>query len=63
MAENNGQDVQVPWFSGLCLEGEVAGQYEMDLSGSQQDGEDATKAGLFQSAAAWHFMTICACVC
>jgi hypothetical protein len=27
VAESNGQDVQVPWFSGLCLEGEVAGQF------------------------------------
>ena len=41
MVESNGQDLQVPWFSGLCLEGEVAGQYEMDLSGSQQES-DAT---------------------
>jgi hypothetical protein len=44
MAESNGQDVRVPWFSGLCLEGEVAGQYEIDRSGSQREGQDATKA-------------------
>ena len=48
MAENNGQDVRVPWFSGLCLEGEVAGQYEMECSGSQQQGQDTTKAGLLE---------------
>ena len=45
MAESNGQDVHVPWFSGLCLEGEVAGQYEMECSCSQQQGQDTTKAG------------------
>ena len=39
MVESNGQDVQVPWFSGLCLEGEVAGQYEMDLASSSQEPE------------------------
>lgn len=39
MAESNGQDVHVPWFSGLCLEGEVAGQYEMERSGSPQEPE------------------------
>ncbi len=45
MAESNGQDVHVPWFSGLCLEGEGAGQYEMECSCSQQQGQDTTKAG------------------
>ena len=44
MAESNGEDVQVPWFSGLCLEGEVAGQYEIERTGSQREGQDATKA-------------------
>ena len=39
MVESNGQDVRVPWFSGLCLEGEVAGQYVMDLGSSQQEPE------------------------
>ena len=39
MAESNGQDVRVPWFSGLCLEGEVAGQYEMDRAASPQEHE------------------------
>lgn len=48
MAESNGQDVQVPWFSGLCLEGDVAGQYEMERSGSQQEGQETTKAGLLE---------------
>ena len=48
MAESNGQDVQVPWFSGLCLEGEVAGQYEIERPGSEQEGQDATKAGLLE---------------
>jgi hypothetical protein len=46
VGESNGQDVQVPWFSGLCLEGEVAGQYEMDLSGSQQESVDTGVAGV-----------------
>ena len=45
MAESNGQDVHVPWFSGLCLEGEVAGQYEIERSGSQREDQDPTKAG------------------
>ncbi len=48
MAESNGQDVQVPWFSGLCLEGEVAGQYLIDSSGVQQELEEATKPGLLE---------------
>jgi hypothetical protein len=46
VGESNGQDVQVPWFSGLCLEGEVAGQYEMDLPGSQQESEGRGVAGV-----------------
>jgi hypothetical protein len=48
VAESNGQDVQVPWFSGLCLEGEVAGQYEMERSGSQQEHQEPTKAGVLE---------------
>jgi predicted ATPase len=44
VVESNGQDVRVPWFSGLCLEGEVAGQYEIERSGSQQEHQDPTKA-------------------
>ena len=48
MAESNGEDVRVPWFSGLCLEGEVAGQYEIERTGSQQEGQDTTKAGLLE---------------
>jgi predicted ATPase len=38
----------VPWFSGLCLEGEVAGQYEIERSGSQQELEEAAKPGLLE---------------
>jgi hypothetical protein len=45
VVESDGQDVQVPWFSGLCLEGEVAGQYAIERSGSQQEHQDPTKAG------------------
>jgi len=48
VAESNGQDVHVPWFSGLCLEGEVAGQYEIERTGSQQEDQDTTKAGLLE---------------
>lgn len=48
MAESNGQDVRVPWFSGLCLEGEVPGQYEIERPGSQQEGQDTTKVGLLE---------------
>jgi hypothetical protein len=48
VAESNGHDVRVPWFSGLCLEGEVAGQYEMERSGSQQELEEAVKPGLLE---------------
>jgi len=48
VAESNGQDVRVPWFSGLCLEGEVAGQYEIDRSGSQQEGQETMKAGVLE---------------
>ncbi len=39
MVESNWEGVHVPWFSGLCLEGEVAGQYEMDLASSSQEPE------------------------
>ena len=48
MAENNGQVVQVPWFSGLCLEGKVAGQYEMEHPTSAKEHQDPTKAGLLE---------------
>ena len=48
MAESNGQDVHVPWFSGLCLEGEVAGQYEIERPGSQQEVQDTTKDGVLE---------------
>lgn len=36
----------MPWFSGLCLEGEVAGQYEMDLASSPQEPEGTGVAGV-----------------
>jgi len=48
VVESDGQDVQVPWFSGLCLEGEVAGQYEIERAGRQQEHQDPTKAGLLE---------------
>ena len=48
MVESNGHDVHVPWFSGLCLEGKVAGQYEMEHAASPQEDQDATKAGLLE---------------
>ena len=38
----------MPWFSGLCLEGEVAGHYLIDSSGIQQELEEAAKPGLLQ---------------
>ena len=38
----------MPWFGGLCLEGELAGQYEIERSGSQQEVQDTTKAGLLE---------------
>ncbi|MFM7394357.1 MAG: AAA family ATPase [Cyanobium sp.] len=48
MAESNRQDVHVPWFSGLCLQGEVAGQYEIERSGSQQELEEAANPRLLE---------------
>lgn len=48
MDESNGQDVYVPWFSGLCLEGEVAGQYEIECPGGQQEHQEPTKAGVLE---------------
>ena len=38
----------MPWFSGLCLEGEVAGQYEIERSDSQREDQDTTKADLLE---------------
>ena len=35
----------MPWFSGICLEGVVAGQYEMDLGSSPQEPEKTGVAG------------------
>ena len=46
MVESNGEDVRKPWFSGLCLAGEVAGQYEMDLGSSPQEPENTSVAGV-----------------
>jgi hypothetical protein len=40
--------MHVPWFSGLCLEGEVAGQYEIERFGSQQEHQKPTKAGVLE---------------
>ena len=48
MVESNGEDVRKPWFSGLCLEEGVAGQYEIERSGSKQEHQDPTKAGLLE---------------
>ena len=45
MVESNGEDVHVPWFSGICLEGEVAGQYEIEGAASQQEPEDTGVPG------------------
>ncbi len=45
---SNGEDVQVPWFSGLCLEGEVAGQYEIERLGSQREDQGLSKAGVLE---------------
>ncbi len=45
MVESNGEDVHVPWFSGICLEGEVAGQYEIEVAASQQEPEDTGVPG------------------
>jgi hypothetical protein len=47
VVESNGQVVRVPWFSGLYLEGEVAGQYEMEpSSGLQAPGGGAEVQGV-----------------
>ena len=40
--------MHVPWFSGIRLEGEVAGQYEIERSGSKQKQQNYTKAGLLE---------------
>jgi hypothetical protein len=45
VVESNGEDVHVPWFSGICLEGEVAGQYEIEVAASQQEPEDTGVPG------------------
>jgi len=46
VVESNGQDVQWPWFSGICLNGEVAKQYEMVHASSPQESEDTGKPGV-----------------
>ena len=48
MAESNGQDVHWPWFSGLRLHGEVAGQYQMESSGTEQELKDSTRAAMLE---------------
>jgi AAA15 family ATPase/GTPase len=45
VVESNGEDVHVPWFSGICLEGEVAGQYEIEGAAGQQEPEDTGVPG------------------
>ena len=47
MVEGNRQDVHVPWFSGICLEGEVARQYLMDW-GKDQDQQVITTLGTLE---------------
>ena len=37
---------KVPWFSGLCLEGEVARQYEMERLDTHHKPEDTTESDL-----------------
>jgi len=37
-----------PWFSGLCLDGEVARLYEMESSGSQQELEGKEEQGVLE---------------
>ena len=44
MAESIGQDVHWPWLRGLRLSGEVAGQYQMESSGTEQELKDSTRA-------------------
>jgi len=46
VAESNGQEVQWPWFSGICLDGEVAKQYEMEHASRPQESEDIGKPGV-----------------
>jgi len=48
VAESNGDDVHVPWFSGLCLEGEVAGQYQMESSDTEQELKDSTRSAMLE---------------
>ena len=48
MAESNGQDVHWPWFSGLRLGGEVAGQYQMQSSDTEQELKDSTRAAMLE---------------
>jgi hypothetical protein len=48
VAESNGQDVHWPWFSGLRLHGEVAGQYQMESSGTEQELKDSTRAAMLE---------------
>ncbi|MCP9828042.1 ATP-binding protein [Synechococcus sp. L2F] len=47
MVEGNRQVVHVPWFSGICLEGEVVGQYVMDC-GKDQEQQAITTLGTLE---------------
>ena len=48
MAESIGQDVHWPWLSGLRLSGEVAGQYQMESSDTEQELKDSTGAAMLE---------------
>jgi hypothetical protein len=48
VAESIGQDVHWPWFSGLRLSGEVAGQYQMESSDTEQELKDSTRAAMLE---------------
>jgi hypothetical protein len=48
VAESNGQVVHWPWFSGLRLHGEVAGQYQMESSDTVQELKDSTRAAMLE---------------
>jgi hypothetical protein len=48
VAESNGQDVHWPWFSGLRLGGEVAGQYQIQSSDTEQELKDSTRAAMLE---------------
>ena len=47
MVDGNRQVVHVPWFSGICLEGDVARQYAMDC-GKDQEQQATTTLGALE---------------